>query len=84
MIVECHLNVNTLESISVGFSADEMYFSIHQDGHSSVPNMSVNSPSFVQQQQRQVVDLGNHQIQPNDDQVSSIKLYAISYGGPWL
>ena len=59
MIVQCRLNVISLKSMSLGSSADEMYSSIHQDGHSSMPNMSENSPSFVQQQQ--VVDVVNHQ-----------------------
>ena len=57
---------------------------IHQDCHNSMSNMSVDSPSFVQQQ---VADVGNHQIKPNDDQVSSIKimkLYAVSFNAPWL
>ena len=59
---------------------------IHQDCHNSMSNMLVDSPSFVQQQQ-QVVDVVNHQIKPNDDQVSSIKimkLYAVSFNAPWL
>ena len=71
IIVQCRLNVISFKSMSLGSSADEMYSSIHQDGHSSMPNMSENSPSFVQQQQ---VD---HQTQPNDDQVSSMKLYTV-------
>ena len=49
---------------------------IHQDCHNSMSNMSVDSHSFVQQQQ-QVVDVVNHQIKPNDDQVSSMKLYTV-------
>ena len=68
MIVQCRLNVISFKSMSLGSSADEMYSSIHQDGGMM---MSENSPSFVQQQQQQVVDVGNHQAQPNDDQVSS-------------
>ena len=57
---------------------------IHQDCHNNMSNKSVDSPSFVQQQ---VVDVVNHQIKPNDDQVSSIKimkLYPVSFNAPWL
>ena len=60
---------------------------IHQDCHNSISNISVDSPSFVQQQQQQVVDVVIHQIKPNDDQVSSIKimkLYPVSFNAPWL
>ena len=57
--------------------------SVHHDGHSSVPNMSVDSLSLVQQQQRQqVVDVINRQILPNEHKVSSMKLYSVSFNAP--
>ena len=76
------MGIDTLPP-SEGLSADGMHSTVHHDGHSSVPNMSEDSSSFVLQQRHQV-DVGNHQAQPNEYKVSSMKLYVVSLNAIWV